>query len=478
MAVTGHVHWHEGLFLQPHHLQWMQRQFLEQFWAERRLGWPYPYGVVEATPSSEALANMVVQFDRLHVVMPGGLEVIIPDNADLPPLDIRQAYQSSSGGFTVSLGVPKWYQGRANALSQDGQADYRTNRIYRVAEVESPDENTGDNPQPLMVRRINARLLLDGDDKTDLDHIPVLRVLQSTGEEKALPRIDPEFIPPCLVIGGSPYLRDLARDIANLVEARRRELSNKMQRTGFTIDAMRGIQFAQLLRLRTLNRFAARLPTLAKASDAPADKSQAASAYRGMTPLDLYLQLRELLGELAALSPAPDLFEVAPYDHHRPAVPFAELSRRVRHFLPPEDTGSVMKVDLVPAERMLTADLNDAHLTRPNEYYLAVLTKQDPRALVALVEDADRFKVMARRHIRANVWGVKLVEERNPPPQLPKPAGLTYFRLIPNDNPHSVRMWDEIKKEKAIAVRWPEMEKSDYRMAIFMTVPQVEAKTP
>jgi type VI secretion system ImpJ/VasE family protein len=464
MAVTGHVHWHEGLFLQPHHLQWMQRQFLEQTWAERRLGFPYPYGVVEALPSADALANMVVQFDRLHVVMPSGLEVVVPDSADLPPLDIRQAFQTSSGGFTVSLGVPKWYPGRANTLSQDGHADYRTNRLYRVAEVESADENTGDNSQPLMVRRVNARLLLDGDDKTDLEHLPVLRVLQSTGEEKSLPRLDPEFIPPCLVMGGSPYLRELSRDIANLVEARRRELSNRMQRTGFSLDAIRGIQFAQLLRLRSLNRFAGRLPAIARAP--------------GITPLDLYLELRELLGELAALQPAPDLFEVAPYDHDRPAVPFAELSRKVRHFLPPEDTGSVMKVDLVAAEKMLTADLNDAHLTKPNEYYLAVLSKQDTRDLVKLVEDADRFMVMSRRHVRATVWGVKLVEERNPPPQLPKPAGLTYFRMVPNENPHSQRMWQFIKDEKAVAVTWRGMESSDYKMAIFMTVPQVEAKTP
>ena len=462
MAVTGHVHWHEGLFLQPHHLQWMQRQFLEQFSSERRLGWPYPYGVVEANLSVDALANMVVQFEALHVVMPSGLEVQIPDNADLPPLDIRQAFQGSSGGFTVSLGVPRWYPGRANALSQDGHADYRTNRIFRVAEVESSDENTGENAQPLMVRRINARLLLDGDDRTDLESIPLLRVIHTTAEEKSLPRVDPAFIPPSLVLGGSPVLRDLSRDIANLVEARRRELASKLQRTGFAIDAMRGIQFAQLLRLRTLNRFAGRLPSMVKAP--------------GVTPFEIYLDLRELLGDLAALTPSPDLFEVSAYDHDQPAVAFAELSKRLRQLMPPEDTGTVMKVDLVAAERMLTADLTDAHLTKPNEYYLAILTKQDPRALAELVEDADRFKMMSRRFVRANVWGVKLVEERNPPPQLPKPVGLTYFRLVPNESPQSTRMWEEIKKEKAVAVTWRGMETTDYRMALIMTVPQLEAK--
>jgi type VI secretion system protein ImpJ len=440
----------------------MQRQFLEQFWAERRLAWPYPYGVVQARLSDDALANMVVQFDELHVVMPSGLEVHVPDSADLPPLDIRQAFQGTSGGFTVGIGVPRWYPGRANALGHDGQGDWRIKRLYRVAEVESADENTGENAQPLNLRRVNARLLLDGDDRTDVESLPVLRVLQSTGEEKSLPRVDPAFIPPSLVVGGSPVLRDLTRDIANLVEARRRELSSRLQRSGFSVDAMRGLQFAQLLRLRTLNRSAARLPSLAKAP--------------GVTPFEIYLELRELLGELAALSPSPDQFNVAPYDHDQPSVAFAELSKKVRLFLPPEDTGTVMKLDLVAAERMLTADLTDVHLTKPNEYYLAILTKQDPRALAELVEDADRFKMMSRRHVRANVWGVKLVEERNPPPQLPKPVGLTYFRLAPADSPPSTRMWEEIKKEKAVAVTWRGMEASDYRMALVMTVPQLEGK--
>ena len=42
------IHWQEGLFLQPHHLQRMQKSLRDEISGERRLGWPYPYGVVEA----------------------------------------------------------------------------------------------------------------------------------------------------------------------------------------------------------------------------------------------------------------------------------------------------------------------------------------------------------------------------------------------------------------------------------------------
>jgi predicted component of type VI protein secretion system len=38
------IHWQEGLFLQPHHLQRMQKSIEDEAASERRLSWPYPYG--------------------------------------------------------------------------------------------------------------------------------------------------------------------------------------------------------------------------------------------------------------------------------------------------------------------------------------------------------------------------------------------------------------------------------------------------
>ena len=69
MPSIGQVHWHEGLFLQPHHLQAMQRALLEQSIGERKLSYPYSYGLIDAKISADALENMLVRFDRLRVVM-------------------------------------------------------------------------------------------------------------------------------------------------------------------------------------------------------------------------------------------------------------------------------------------------------------------------------------------------------------------------------------------------------------------------
>ena len=459
MANTGHVHWHEGLFLQPHHLQWMQQQFLEQIRAERRLAWEYPYGVVEARLSTDALENMLVQFDKLRVVMPSGVELNVPETTDLPPKDVKQAFMDG-GSFVVSLGVPLWYPTRANTLDGQRNEDWRVKRLFKVAEIDRPDENTGENAQPMQVRRINARLMLEGEDATDLEVIPLLRISHTAGKEGGLPRQDPAFIPPCMTLQGSPTLRELCRDLANQVEARRRELVTKIPRTGFSIEALRGIQFVDLMKLRSLNRFTARLPALVAA---PAT-----------SPFRMYLELRELIGELAALKPAEDPFAIPAYDHDNPSIAFKEIAERLRSLLPPETTQTVLKVDFARHDRVMLAALTDEHLARPNEYFLAIQTKQDPGAVAKLVEDHDLFKFMAKSLVKAAIWGVTLTEERNPPLQLPKPTGLNYFRVNRSDNASSTRMWEMIRREKAVALRWPDIDNSDFGISLYMTVPEAQ----
>ena len=159
MARSDLVHWHEGLFLQPHHLQLFQRQLLDQFAAERGLALPYPYGVIEYRLSSDALENMLVQFDVLRLVMPSGLAVNVPENAELRALDIKAVFESATEPFTISLGVPLWYASRANTIERGAGGDSRAKRLYRVHDIEWTDENTGENSQPVLVRHVNARLM-------------------------------------------------------------------------------------------------------------------------------------------------------------------------------------------------------------------------------------------------------------------------------------------------------------------------------
>jgi type VI secretion system protein ImpJ len=462
MTIKGEIHWSEGLFLQPHHLQSMQRQILEKFTREHRLRWSYPYGVIESKVSDDQLENMRVSFDRLRVVMPSGLEVNVPDNATLPSLDIKEVFASSGAPFTVSLGVPLWSPSRGNVIEKDTEQDWRAKRMYHVAEIEKVDENTGENPQPILVRQINARLLLDSDDRTDLEVLPLLRIVHAAGEDVGFPRRDPEYIPPCLVINGSPVLAELLRDMTNQVMASRNELVVQINRGGFSVDTMRGVQFEQMLRLRTLNRFSARLGTLIQASS-------------GVTPFEMYLELKQLLAELAALRPDRDQFETVDYNHDNPAIAFKEICSKIRDLIKGVVPARFLKAAFTMAaeQNIMVANLTDEALSVPNEYFLAIKTKQDPSELAKLVLDRDRFKLMPESLASQRVFGIQLNQELYPPVELPAQVGLHYFRLI---RAESARLWERVKQDKVLAVRWPGIASSDYEITLYMTIPGTEAK--
>lgn len=451
------VHWHEGLFLLPHHLQRFQRSLNDSDAAERRLNRAHPYGLVEARLSSDDLENMRIRFDHLHAIMPSGGEVRFPRDAELPAIDIKQAFESR-GRFVVYLGLPLWFDARANCVSPGQTVDGRAKILYRVVETEVADENTGENTKAMLQRRLNARLLLEDDDRSDLEVIPLLRVTRAAGEDVGLPQQDPEFVGPCLVLNGSAILRDLVRDLSSQVLASRQELVIQVTRGGFSIDTMRGIQFEQIMRLRTLNRYGARLEALIETSN--------------VTPFEIYVLLRELMGELAALHPDRDLFETAPYQHDSPYPVFSELAAKIRQLLRGSVAPSFLKSPFTDVNGLLSATLTDEHLQRPTDYFLGIRTKEDPRTLARLVEDADRFKLMPQSLASRAIRGVVLKEERFPPLELPAQSGLYFFRLLRGE---SSRSWHQIQAEKVAVVRWTGNESADYDITLYMTLPRAPA---
>ncbi|HEY5915612.1 MAG TPA: type VI secretion system baseplate subunit TssK, partial [Verrucomicrobiae bacterium] len=125
-----HVHWHEGLFLQPHHLQLMQRRLQTDIRAARSLLVPWCFGILESRLSPDDLADGRIRFERLRAIMPSGQEVNFPEDANLPPLDIKTELTRGAGALEVLLAVPLWTRNRANAFRQGESADPRVKLLY------------------------------------------------------------------------------------------------------------------------------------------------------------------------------------------------------------------------------------------------------------------------------------------------------------------------------------------------------------
>lgn len=425
--------------------------------AARALLKPYGYGVIECRLSQDDLADGRVRFERLRAIMPSGQEIAFPDDTSLPALDIKTELARGAVSLMVLLAVPLWAKNRANSFRQNERPDPRVKLLYMPEESrETADENTGDNPQVIHVRKVNARVLLKGEDLSDMESLPLLRILRSTGAESGKPQLDPEFAPPSLLLRSSPVLHEMMRELVAQLNASRNDLRIKVAAGGHGLE----MKWELTMKLAMLNRACASLPEVVEAGV--------------VAPFDLCLRLRELLGELLALFPQKTTFDCEPYNHDDPLRSFKELDQKIRDLIPVTKGIPPKTVAFGGNPGLMRASLEAGDFETPSGYYLGVLTKADRTKLAIYLSDADKFKLMPRSMEQVAIRGLELKEEGIPPLDLPAQNNLHYFRLVPSSNQ---RRWDQIKQDRAMSLVWnnADFDLSDAKFTLYMTLP---APTP
>ena len=102
------------------------------------------------------------------------------------------------------------------------------------------------------------------------------------------------------------------RELTAQLNASREQLRIKVTTGGLGLE----VKWEITLRLMVLNRACASLTGLVENGS--------------IAPLEVYLRLRELLGELLALHTGEKLFDCQPYNHLDPLPAFRELDRKIR----------------------------------------------------------------------------------------------------------------------------------------------------
>ena len=82
------------------------------------------------------------------------------------------------------------------------------------------------------MRKVNARVVLKGEDTTDMETMPLLRVVRATGKEAGKPRQEPDFVPPSMLLRSSPVLHDQMRELVAQLNASREQFRVKVASGG------------------------------------------------------------------------------------------------------------------------------------------------------------------------------------------------------------------------------------------------------
>lgn len=451
MRFESDIHWSEGLFLQPHHFQQLQRSVHQHIRNERNLMLPYSCGLIDFEIDTDALNNSRVVLKHFSAVMPNGEELSMPGNTKISPLDVSQELHSHAQEIMVYLALPNWSELEANLTES-----VLDKRQFMCVETMVCDENSGDNEISLVRRRYNARLTTGERNNSDLELLPILRLRpQYRDDAEAILQVDTDYIAPYLQINNNCPLFAMISELNIQLRNRRDKILHDLSMGNYSTESLSGGNLYAVLQLQVLNSSERRLSSLLTTNR--------------MTPFGLYLELQTLLGELSALQPMRESGNVGAYNHFDYAPQFMELMTNIRSLIMTEGLSTYMRIDFATSldNHRRVLKLKDEHLVCADDYYLAVHCDANPRLVVEAVETGDNFKLVNPSAGTMRIRGIKLTEMRYPPRFLPALPDTVWFKL---NRTESSRIWTEVCNERGMVLDWAEELFPNLEVSLFITV--------
>lgn len=431
------VHWHEGMFLRPHHFQAADRHQLEV--ASRQARWDvhHNWGVRRLEFERDALTNYRFALRALEARLPDGSTLVLPDDGALPSLDLKPAFQGRNR-VRIFLAMPQLRLGRVNAGSAESAR-------FRVDTPDLEDENTGVNPQPISLRWPNVRLVTDAEEHAGFDVLPLLQ-LEKSARAEAVPQLDEQYIPPVLACDAWPTLQvDILRQVYDRVGKKIELLASQVTSRGITLDSHGQGDGRIIGQLSRLNEAYALLGNLAFVP--------------GIHPLGAYLELCRLVGQLSIFGRTARPPELPRYDHDDLGGCFYKVKQYIDGLLNEVDEPTYEEAPFIGAGLRMQVSLQPLWLEQARVMFLGVRSPMAREECISMLTKAGQLDMKVGSSDRVDqifakgAAGLRFSPSARPPRALPAAEGLTYFQI---DRDSNVTEWQFVVKSLSLAIRFNE----------------------
>ncbi len=438
--------WHQGLFLQPQHLQLADLHVQSLLTPVYSYLCPYPWGVGKMEVQAAALDNRTFNLLKGSFIFPDMTFVAIPGNAIVEARSFDEAWVEGGQPFTVYIGIKKWNESGENVTVLPRLSDLAEVNTRFVTSVD-PEETRDlhQNGPAAQVQRLYHVLKVFWETEKDQlgeYHLIPAAQLERMGERVALSE---KFIPPALTIKSSEILLRLLTDIKDQIASRGRQLESYKRDRGIHTAEFGARDTVYVLALRSLNRY---IPLL-----------EHALASNHVHPWTVYGVLRQIIGELSAFSEQVDVMgqmadesrSVLDYDHRNLGECFAGASAMITQLLDEITAGPEYVIQLLYDGTYYAAELPPAIFEGRNRFYLVFETETDPQSVLKALGTIS--KLSSRESlpllIAQALPGIKMEHLSDPPQELPRRARAIYCQVD-----HHGDQWAQVQQGQNIALYW------------------------
>ncbi len=431
------IHWYEGMFLRPQHLQAAERHWSERLTTSQQWENQYNYGLRYLDLSRESLANSQVQIAACQARMRDGTLISIEVGQEPDRVDLKSAFADQST-VMVYLAVPRLSLGRANVAVNQPTGKAR----FQETVLSVQDESQGGNDTDVQFRSLNLNVLLATDDLSGFEVLPIARIKRASSEE-ATPQLDEDYIPPLLAADcWQPLAIDMVRAIYDIIGEKIDVLSQRAVERRMNLSSQQPGDLDDLLMLMALNQAQASLHCLTFA--------------QSVHPFLLYCELCRIVGTLAIFGDERRIGDIPQYDHDDLATIFRWVKVRIEQLLGARKKLEFEQRYFVGSERGMQVAIEPEWLHATWDWYVGVngqnVTASDCREL--LRPGKLDWKLGSSQQIdlifRHGLPGVELLELTQTPRALP-PHGWNYYE-VQRDN----AAWKDVLATQTLSMRFKE----------------------
>jgi type VI secretion system protein ImpJ len=439
------IMWTEGMFLLPHHLQFANRNVDTKLRQATEHLMPFNWGFRHLEIDAASLKNYLLAVRSCQVVTENGTQLSMPGNLDLDPRSFKEGLAGSTEFLDVFLGVPMWRPDSPNTMGEgdDGGA---LERRYRMDETEVVDENLGENPRPLQIKRFRGRIFWSTEDTTGYETVQIARIKMSPSGETTI--LDPNYIPPVMDIRAWPPLLAICEDMNNALAMANYALVRDFADREITelLGMPRGLEAA--IKMIATNSYVASLGQMCKTPN--------------LHPYLIYLELLRLAATLGLFRGKRTAPAHPDYAHDDLAKCFLGIKEVLDSLMDRIGTSTFLQRSFQVRNDRLEVDLEEDWVSGMRLLYLGVSGEDD---ISQLEQKMSRLKICAPRDfsavIQRRLGGVGIRRLRRVPAALPERAGTSYFQISMAGD-----FWRSIEEDKTIAIVGA--EELDYSFTLYV----------
>jgi len=446
MSTFKSIYWHQGLFLKPHHFQYLYAQQQQQNFKLKEFLEPYFWGVSKLSIDKKELLNKTVLIDELELVFMDGTVVCIPDDALVSSRSFEDRYDDMENDLKIYIGIKSFNKNTPNVTEVDSFDNLESIDTRFVTNTESDDvDNLYHKDESAQIQFMDYCLKIFFEDEVknlnSYQLIPIAKI-QKQSEQVVL---SDDFVAPLLDVRADSNLFETLKVVQKDLTSHVLQLQEYKLPSNVVLQEPNYLKY--VMALQTLSSYVPKLNHMIKTPN--------------IHPVRFYEIFLELIGVLSTFSNRVNVFGklengkllLREYDHMNLYECFNDAKMLIKELLDVIIIGPDYILPFVKNETTFTLDCPVSVFHAKYRYFLVLKTPTDKEMLKSAFSEFAKIAASSEIEtiVERSLLGLPFEFYDMPIQGLPQKDESSYYELITDDE-----QWGHIQQMQNITIEFDE----------------------